>query len=69
MDRIFLTVNHTNCFAGEQVLYNRLHRTDSLSDADEAEKYEQQLEAWMSHPKERLQVEEKLYEIGKFEND
>lgn len=69
MDRIFLTVNHTNCFAGEQVLYDRLHQTDSLSDADEAEKYEQQLEAWMSHPKERLQVEEKLYEIGKFEND
>ena len=69
MDRIFLTVNHTNCFAGEQVLYDRLHQTDSLSDADEAEKYEQQLEAWMSHPKERLQIEEKLYEIGKFEND
>lgn len=69
MDRIFLTVNHTNCFAGEQVLYDRLHQTDSLSDADEAEKYEQQLEVWMSHPKERLQVEEKLYEIGKFEND
>ena len=69
MDRIFLSVNHTNCFAGEQVLYDRLHRTDSLSDADEAKKYERQLEAWMSHPKERLQVEEKLYEIGKFEND
>ena len=69
MDRIFLSVNHTNCFAGEQVLYDRLHRTDSLCDENEAEKYEQQLESWMSHPKDRLQVEEKLYEIGKFEND
>ena len=67
MDRIFLTVNHTNCFAGEQVLYDGLHRTDSLCDENEAEKYERQLESWMSHPKERLQVEEKLYEIGKFE--
>ena len=69
MDHVFLTVNHANCFAGEQILYDQLHRTEILGSAEQREKYERQLDAWLEHPKERLQVEEKLYEIGKFKND
>ena len=69
MDHVFLTVNHANCFAGEQILYDQLHRTEILGSVEQREKYERQLDAWLEHPKERLQVEEKLYEIGKFKND
>lgn len=40
MDHVFLTVNHANCFAGEQILYDQLHRTEILGSAEQREKYE-----------------------------
>lgn len=66
MDEIFLRINHTNSYIGEQVLYRRLHELDVDRDW---ERLERQLAYYKKHENERARIEEKLSEIGKREED
>ena len=75
MDELFLRINHTNSFIGEQVLYDRLHRlkqADKRHDvkdrtAQEYADFEKRLAYLDEHPKAREEMEEHLQAIGKQE--
>lgn len=74
MDEIFLRVNHTQSYAGEQVLYRRMHELGGAENADadkeaEFKDMEARLGYLESYPKERLEMEKKLYAIGKYDSD
>lgn len=67
MDEIFLRMNHTKSYMGEQVLYHKLHcrNTDEACWID----FEKQISFYMEHPGERISIEEKLCRIGKRKED
>lgn len=66
MDDVFLKINQTKSYIGEQVLYKRLHEPDTSRNWN---KYEMQIKFLEENEKKRLQVEEKLSAIGKREED
>lgn len=65
MDSIFLKINHTNSFVGEQYLYHKLHILDKGRDREAADKMESRLEYLDKNPKARLDIEAHLNGIGK----
>lgn len=62
MDEVFLRVNHTNCFMGEQRLYHRLHNLSTIND-DKKQSY------LTENEKRRIDIEEQIVKIGKMDND
>ena len=64
MEEVFLRINQTKCYIGEQVLYRRLHELDMGRDW---KCYEKQQSYYKEHESERLLLEEKLSDIGKEE--
>lgn len=68
MDNVYLRLNHTNSFIGEQMLYHKLHNlTDTLSKLD-FENQEEHISYFDQRPDYRLEVEKKLQDIGKRDN-
>lgn len=63
MDQVFLRINHTNCFIGEQLLFHKLHRL-----GEEESDFEKRLDFLGRNEKERLDIETKLFGIGKSVN-
>lgn len=61
MDEVFLRINHTQSYIGEQVLYRRLHETGER----DWETWEEQLSYFTEHETEREEVQEALWRIGK----
>ena len=61
MDELFLRVNHTKSYIGEQVLYRRLHETKER----DWEKWEEHLSYFSQKEKEREELWEALWRIGK----
>jgi len=73
MDKVFLRVNHTNSFVGEQYLYHRLHILDGgvnnqLSEGQISDKMESRITFLDKNPRVRLDIEDKLNNIGKHED-
>lgn len=64
MDEVFLRVNQTKCYIGEQVLYRRLHH---LEPGEDWEQFEWQQAFYKEREEERIELEEALAEIGKRE--
>lgn len=68
MDRVFLRINHTNSFIGEQTLYHKLHvlngRTAGGLSNDKSD-VEKRLEYYEANTKNRADMEVKLQYIGK----
>ena len=79
MDQVFLRVNHTESFAGEQVLYRRMHDLTMLTDEiaaidggrteNRASAFEERLCYLEKQPRERLEMETRLHAIGKYDSD
>ena len=61
MDEVFLRINHTNSFIGEQVLYDRLHRLKKPVNKEMVKKLNQD-------SIKRSELEMKLHTIGKPDN-
>ena len=61
MDQVFVRVNHTDSFIGEQMLFHKLHRVRTDDDPD----FECRLEFLDKNEKERVDIETRLFEIGK----
>lgn len=61
MDEVFLRINHTQSYIGEQVLYYRLHETG----ARDWESFEEQLSYLTENETEREELQEALWRIGK----
>lgn len=64
MDEMFLRINQTKCYIGEQVLYRRLHH---LEPEEDWEQFERQQAFYESHKEDRIELEEALAQIGKQE--
>lgn len=64
MDEVFLRINQTKSYIGEQVLYRRLH---SLKPGEDWERFEAQQRFYADREEERTELEESLAEIGKLE--
>lgn len=64
MDDVFVRLNQTKSYIGEQVLYRRLHCWEQ--DADWTA-FEQQQDFYLQNEEERLRIEESLMAIGKRE--
>lgn len=72
MDAVFLRINHTRSFIGEQVLYNRLKQPKSAQERDDfanEEAWERKLSYFTGKEEKRLKLEEKLTQIGKNRED
>lgn len=69
MDQVFLRINHTESYAGEQVLYRRLHELKEYREEDAGVSAEERLSYLDGNPEERLEMETRLYEIGKYDSD
>lgn len=71
MDQVFLRINHTQSYAGEQVLYRRLHHVTDDSDEKTrgSQSLQERLEYLEEHARERLEMETKLYAVGKYDGD
>lgn len=67
MDEVFLRVNHTRSYIGEQVLYCRLHGTKEKK--QDWERFESHVTHFTEHPGEREELEEALARIGKTKED
>lgn len=67
MDKVFLRINHTNSFIGEQILYHQMHNTDI--NQMQWKNFEHQISFYKSNPQKRSIIEEKLYFIGKAKQD
>lgn len=67
MDQVFLRINHTNSFIGEQVLYHQLHNLNQEEDEDH-EDFEQKLNCLSQNLERRIEIEARLREIGKNED-
>ncbi len=65
MDQVFLRMNHTNSFIGEQVLYHRLHDLKNYSKEKTFDQFEKKLNFFEENPKERFEIETRLNDIGK----
>lgn len=61
MDEVFLRINHTNSFIGEQVLYDRMHRLKKPVNAHMVDKLNQDSIKWSG-------LEMRLHTIGKLDN-
>lgn len=61
MDELFLRINHTKSYIGEQTLYRRLHETKERDWG----KWEKHLSYFSQKEKEREELEEALWRIGK----
>lgn len=66
MDQVFLRINNTKSYIGEQVLYHRLHDIDSDRNWSE---FENQILYYMDNEQGRIQIEDKLSFIGKKEDN
>lgn len=79
MDDVFLRINHTDSFAGEQILYHKLHevgRSDfklqSNSEGvnkDTNESIEEKIQFVTENPQIREKMETNLFAVGKTKND
>ncbi len=75
MDQMFLRINHTNSFFGEQYLYHRLHclhHTNEKyeeSEKNKEDRLEKRLHYLEQNPKTRARIETKLCAIGKKDED
>lgn len=66
MDEVFLRINNTKSFVGEQVLYHKLHNVGTVRDW----KYiEEHVAYFIQDENSRIEIEEKLSVIGKKEED
>lgn len=61
MDQVFIRINHTNSFIGEQLLFHKLHRLWVEENSD----FEGRLDYLDQNEKERMDIETKLFGIGK----
>lgn len=68
MDAVFERINHTRSYLGEQILYQKLHVLDHVSD-EQAAAFESRIRYYDEHADKRLVLEEKLYQIGKRKTD
>ncbi|QIB69318.1 hypothetical protein Ami103574_08270 [Aminipila butyrica] len=66
MDQVFLRMNNTKSYIGEQILYHRLHDLDRCRDWS---KLENQIRYYTENEPGRIQIEEKLVAIGKQKED
>lgn len=62
MDEIFVRINHTNSFIGEQRLFHRLHNM-SFESNEKKQKF------ICENEKKRIDIEEKLIGLSKLDND
>lgn len=67
MDEVFLRINHTGSYMGEQALYHRLHGGERGETSWEA--LERQITFFRENPDERTEIEEALSRIGKRKED
>lgn len=67
MDQIFLRINHTNSFIGEQTLYHKLHLLDKGKNPKAVERLEKRLTYLEKNPETRLAIETQINYIGKNE--
>lgn len=67
MDDIFLRVNHTDSFAGEQTLYHRMHILDKGSNMIGLHNFETREKYLSDNPELRLEIESKLRYISKMD--
>ena len=67
MDQIFLRMNHTNSFIGEQILYHKMHLLDKGMDFERTNELEQRLMYLKENQERRLDIETQLNYIGKNE--
>lgn len=65
MDQMFLRINHTNCFAGEQTLFHKLHILDKGRNSAAREIMEERIDYLEEYPEERVEIEYRLGNIGK----
>lgn len=67
MDQMFLRINHTNSFIGEQVLYYKLHELNAVHEKS-GKNLEEELFFLSQKPERRLEIETQLKGIGKEES-
>lgn len=65
MDQVFLRINHTNSFIGEQTLYHKLHLLDKGTAPEKIDRLEQRLACLKENPEARLDIETQMNYIGK----
>ena len=63
MDQMFLRINHTNSFIGEQVLYYKLHELNAMHEKS-GNNLEEELLLLSQNPERRLEIETRLKGIG-----
>lgn len=66
MDEVFFRINQTKSYVGEQFLYSSLHEIEKEKDWT---LFEKQLEFLNKDESSRIQLEEKLLDIGKRDDD
>lgn len=67
MDQVFLRINHTNSFIGEQMLYHKMHLLDKGKKPDRNHELEQRMTFLKENPEIRLAIETQINYIGKKE--
>lgn len=67
MDQVFLRINHTNSFIGEQVLFHKMHILNLGLDRKKLDETEKHVKYFEDNPAFRTQVEERLQHIGKLD--
>ena len=60
MDNVFFRINHTQSFLGEQILYHRLHNTNSKRDWD---LFEKKVKFFDENEDLRIRLEKRLHGI------
>ena len=68
MNDVFLRINHTNSFIGEQILYHKLHDLDNDEEKNNPIKDENIRNFFKNDPEQRINIETKLCKIGKAED-
>ncbi|WP_027398418.1 hypothetical protein [Anaerovorax odorimutans] len=66
MDQVFLRINNTKSYIGEQILYHCLHNIDIHRNWSE---FENQILYYTNNEQGRIQIEDKLSFIGKKEDN
>lgn len=64
MDEIFLRLNHTRSFVGEQIMYQKLRDLEPTYP-----NIENHITFIANHPEKRIDIEQRLCDIGKHRND
>ena len=67
MDQIFLRINHTNSFIGEQTLYHKMHLLDKGKNPETVDRLEKRLTYLRQNPGSRSAIEMQINYIGKNE--